>query len=59
MVHRDEKFVGSVHLDDKLVSIGQGRRAEFIILSECKDLMGGSALEEIRSPWGKAGTFTG
>jgi hypothetical protein len=56
MVDRDEKFVGSVHLDDKVVSIGQGRRAEFIILS---DLMGGSALEEIRSPWGKAGTFTG
>ncbi len=50
MVDRDGKLVGSVHLDDELVTIGQGRRAEFIVLSECRDLMGASALEEIRYP---------
>jgi hypothetical protein len=57
MVDRDGKLVGSVHLDGELVTIGQGRRAEFIVLSECKDLMGGSALEEIREPVGQGWDF--
>jgi hypothetical protein len=52
IVDRDGKLVGSVQLDDELVTIGQGKRAEFIVLSECRNLMGFSALEEIRFPVG-------